>query len=400
MTNDTTTLNGALNELGETLAENLTMKGINANAEDGLTTLANKIKDIRFDLSAAALTLTASTEEVLLNDSIELSARLVNQNNESISGALILFKTDLLADPVIGHAVTNDDGVATFEYVVDAYGVYDFYAEFLGIEQCTSQQATVTCDYNLVLSADKDILSYNGLDSCTITGVLDSETGLVENEEIDYTIMHNETELDAGTLTTDENGEIELVYDAIGAGEVEVILSLRSLLQKTFVLEDCNYWNTAEVIRTSTNGSTIYDNNMSEALPTDCEISFDIWSNNNNPDGEHRFFLLPKSQYSSGTVQPRYALYVDQVGGNRGNLGQRNNNTTNSFIELNPFDNSSYHTVKIIKTNTILEFYIDNELKTTQTLDWINNYTDYCFSMMRWTSIGTSKIKNIKIKTL
>lgn len=43
MVNDTTTLNGSLQELGETLAENLVEKGVNASASDGLTTLANKI---------------------------------------------------------------------------------------------------------------------------------------------------------------------------------------------------------------------------------------------------------------------------------------------------------------------------------------------------------------------
>lgn len=46
MPNDTTTLNGALSELGETLAANLTTKGVFANANDGLTTLANKILQI------------------------------------------------------------------------------------------------------------------------------------------------------------------------------------------------------------------------------------------------------------------------------------------------------------------------------------------------------------------
>ena len=44
MTNDTNTLNGALMELGETLANNLNNKGIIANASEGLTTLANKIR--------------------------------------------------------------------------------------------------------------------------------------------------------------------------------------------------------------------------------------------------------------------------------------------------------------------------------------------------------------------
>lgn len=48
MTNDTTTLNGALSELGETMASNLVTKGVtNADASDGLTTLAGKILNIQ-----------------------------------------------------------------------------------------------------------------------------------------------------------------------------------------------------------------------------------------------------------------------------------------------------------------------------------------------------------------
>lgn len=46
MTNDTTTLNGALAELGETLASNINNKGVTASANDGLTTLANKVSNI------------------------------------------------------------------------------------------------------------------------------------------------------------------------------------------------------------------------------------------------------------------------------------------------------------------------------------------------------------------
>ena len=46
MVNDTTTLNGALSELGETMAANITTKGVSASASDGLTTLAGKILQI------------------------------------------------------------------------------------------------------------------------------------------------------------------------------------------------------------------------------------------------------------------------------------------------------------------------------------------------------------------
>lgn len=46
MVNDITTLNGSLMELGETLATNITAKGVSASASDGLTTLANKVLQI------------------------------------------------------------------------------------------------------------------------------------------------------------------------------------------------------------------------------------------------------------------------------------------------------------------------------------------------------------------
>ena len=46
MVNDTSTLNGALAELGETMAANITTKGVTASASDGLTTLAGKILQI------------------------------------------------------------------------------------------------------------------------------------------------------------------------------------------------------------------------------------------------------------------------------------------------------------------------------------------------------------------
>ena len=47
MANDTSTLNGSLQQLGETMATNLTTKGVSASASDGLTTLAGKILNIQ-----------------------------------------------------------------------------------------------------------------------------------------------------------------------------------------------------------------------------------------------------------------------------------------------------------------------------------------------------------------
>lgn len=47
MVNDTTTLNGSLQQLGETLATNISSKGVSASPSDGLTTLASKVSQIQ-----------------------------------------------------------------------------------------------------------------------------------------------------------------------------------------------------------------------------------------------------------------------------------------------------------------------------------------------------------------
>ena len=188
-------------------------------------------------------------------------------------------------------------------------------------------------------------------------------------------------------------------YYSQGAGDVTITAECMNL-QKTYELQDCTYWNDAEVIRNSTQGSTIYDNNMAIALPTNCEISFDAWSDVSLNDGQHRFFLLPKTQYSSGTTQPSYAIWVDYIGGsNLMQFGKRENSSTIALINFS-ISLSTYHTIKIVKTGTSIEMYADDVLKTTQTLSWIDNYSDYCFSMMRWSASGTSKLRNVKIKPL
>lgn len=60
----------------------------------------------------------------------------------------------------------------------------------------------------------------------------------------------------------------------------------------------------------------------------------------------------------------------------------------------------TYHTIQFVKDNTDISVYIDDNLIGSFTLSWIDNYTDYCMSMMRWSASGTSKIKNVKFKQL
>ena len=247
------------------------------------------------------------------------------------------------------------------------------------------------------LSSDKDILSYYDEDSCTLTAIVKNSGGIGVSGE---SVVFKQGNTVLATETTDGNGVAEYTYESAGAGDVSFTASVGSLVSKIYSIEDCSYYNTNEVSRTTTNGSTIYDNNLSMALPTNCEISYEIWSDNSNTSGEHRYFLLLLSQYTTGTTQPQYALFFDQKGGNNGVLGKRENNSTVALLNNFNCTGSTYHTIKYVKNGTTVEIYVDDELKVTATISWIDNYSDYSLSMMRWSSTGTSKIRNVKFKPL
>ena len=248
----------------------------------------------------------------------------------------------------------------------------------------------------ILLTTDKPVLSHYDNESCTLTAtLLDSNNNGVSGEEIVFKANGGVL----GTVITGGNGVAEYTYQSTGVGDVTITAECMNLTE-TYSLEDCSYYNTNEVSRTTTNGSTIYDNNLSMSLSPDCEISYEIWSDNTNTTGEHRYFILPLSQYNSGTKQPQNALYFDQVGGNNGNLGKRENNSTVSLLNNFNCTGSTYHTIKYVKNGTSVKMYVDDELKVTATISWIDNYSDYSLSMMRWSSKGTSKIRNVKFKPL
>ena len=94
MTNDTSTLNGALQELGETMADNLTAQGVTASASDGLTTLANKVLTVGGG--------TAQPRVPTGNDTTKLDGAL-NQLGEQLANNL----TDM------GVTASASDGLTT-----------------------------------------------------------------------------------------------------------------------------------------------------------------------------------------------------------------------------------------------------------------------------------------------
>ena len=394
------------------LADNLKSMGVSSVDEtDGLTTLINAVLDIEPSIGGldldTSLVITTTQEIIGLGESIILTSTLRASYDDTtvvdvdlsgvLTGATVKFYN---GTTLLGTSITDLNGIATYTYTPSQLGNFTFHTVFEGTENftnCNSNNVNITvinAPTSLVLQADKSILSYYDNDNCTLTATLyDNNNTPIGG----LGVVFKTGDIVLATITTNSNGVATYTYNSQGVGDVTITAECMNLVQ-TYSIEDCNYYNTAEVTQSSTNGSTIYDNNLSQSLPSKCEISFDLYSDNSKDNGEHRFFLLPKSQYSSGTTQPTNAIYVDALK-TKMNIGKRESSTVGLYINL-PYGSGSYRNFKIIKDGTDLTFYIDDNLIGTSTISWIGNHSNYCVSMMRWSTSGTSKIKNVKFKPL
>lgn len=154
----------------------------------------------------------------------------------------------------------------------------------------------ISYPYNLTVTCDKDIIQ--STESATITATLTQEDVAVSGETLSYTVEHDGTTIDSGTVTTDSNGEITISYTGTAAGKIDVIISYGTLLQETYEVLDCMFYddgitgnpqwsNTyyATVTRQSTDSvitttsSTINGNVRIDGFNGDYCIEFDFKSN-------------------------------------------------------------------------------------------------------------------------
>ena len=142
MTNDTSTLNGALTELGENMADNLVTKGVtDATASDGLTTLSNKILQIPTgsgitldtDITLTAPSTVAVGDNVTITASMNVSYDDTSSANIDLSGILsnapVIFKE---GSTVLGTDYSDSNGEATYQIQGITSGTHAYTASFEG----------------------------------------------------------------------------------------------------------------------------------------------------------------------------------------------------------------------------------------------------------------------------
>ena len=176
MTNDITTLNGALAELGETMADNLTTQGVNASASDGLTTLANKILDIQGSGSCYHIEFVNSSYTTAGTKTVSV---FVQENYQPLANAIVTFTSNTSTTIT---AITNSNGIAT--------ATITFNASTTLTASCNNVSAT--CTVNVVTYYDDcSVDNTSNYTSYSIQGTSGKVNILYDSIETAYKITNN-----------------------------------------------------------------------------------------------------------------------------------------------------------------------------------------------------------------
>ena len=175
-------MNGALQELGETMADNLVAKGVTASASDGLTTLAGKILDIQtggscyhIEFSEASYTAVggSATLEVYLQE-----------NYAPKSSASV---TVTGSDGSVYNGITNSQGIASVT-VSNISTTITFTASYSNV----SDTATVTVSQYLFYD-DATVDNSSQYASYAIQGTSGKVNIAWKSNEQAYAITNNTT---------------------------------------------------------------------------------------------------------------------------------------------------------------------------------------------------------------
>ena len=408
------TLNGALMELGETMARNLEAMGVtDANPNDGLTTLAGRILDVEPSIKGlnldTSLVITTTQEIIGLGESIILTSTLRASYDDTtvvdvdlsgvLTGATVKFYN---GTTLLGTSITDLNGIATYTYTPSQLGNFTFHTVFEGTENftnCNSSNVNITvinAPTSLVLQADKSILSHYDNDNCTLTATLyDNNNTPMEG----LGVVFKTGDIVLATITTDSSGVAEYTYNSQGVGDVTITAECMNLTE-TYTLEDCILANVnASYTGTSTN-DTVYSlgyDEIADLSSIDFEFSFKFHQTSYGCD----VCLGASSEFTVSPIKSNYRIFIGNSGNGKTRYGYRTTSTVNAGgstsgeVSLN-----TTHNMKIVKEGTLFKYYFNDRLLGSKTITgfW-DNYHMFGVHTVQWNR-GTTTISDLKIKQI
>ena len=396
------------------LADNLKSMGVSSvNETDGLTTLINAVLNIEPSIGGldldTSLIITTTQEIIELGESIILTSTLQASYDDTtvtdvdlsgvLTGATVKFYN---GTTLLGTAITDLNGVATYTYTPSQLGNFTFHTVFEGTENftnCTSNNVNITvinASTSLVLEAGKSILSHYDNEYCVLTATLLGSNGNgVSGEEIVFKANGGVL----GTVITNGNGVAEYTYQSTGVGDVTITAESMAL-QGTCSIEDCILANVNASYTGTSTSDTVYSlgyDEIADLSNVDFEFSFKFHQTRYGCD----VCLGASSEFSVSPIKSNYRIFIGNSGNGNTRCGYRSTSTSNiggstsGEVSLN-----TTHNMKIVKKDTRFEYYLNDILLSSRMVpDFWANYHMFGVHTVQWNR-GTTTISDLKIKQI
>lgn len=370
---------------------------------------------------SSSLSLASSSSTIPLGDSVTLSGTLTTHNSGNQS--LKIYNGNTLVTTV----TTANDGTYSTIITPPSMGTYNLHAEFDGDSShgaCESSVVQVTVTHytlSLVAWANVPLSEFMTGDQVLFTATLKNNGVPVSGETISFSVGGV-----TSTDTTDSYGEATAMYTGTGAGDVTVTASYGSLLQETFVLQDCIDVITGETDQTSKFGSSVglrnngtgslsYDSNNKYYKMVCSRVNSESFIPITLATGHDDFSIEFDAYVTENTAVIGITTYHNSNNWLRlSNLGNKKayyymNNGTGLEDEENSsaMGNSRWVHYKYTFTNDTItkQIYYNDTLQETvsQSVDssWFDSNTEYGIVVL-WSTSWSNKsyYKNIKVKAL
>lgn len=428
MTNDITTLNGALAELGELIASNLVSMGVtDADASDGLTTLSQKILDITPTLTGVELTTNISCnsnlqsitsyQNIVISGTLTATYDDIKNSNVDLNGFLQGATVKVYnSNTLLGTAITNSVGEYTFTYLPNENQDLIIHVVFEGTDDYNSCQSS-NINIHIVVITSLSNANFNNSTFTFTTTALDNNTP-VNGAEINI-LTGSDTEnlslLDS--VITDNNGIATYNYTPRGIGDVYIKAQINNISSDTCYIDDwvCKgfsnvgswvafsgrvntFSSNTDTVFTQGNGSKggVHSQNTIFSIPNDDYIiSFKIA---NETIGAGVRVGFHSANYDDHHEKAVIGIENDSSGGFKFDYSNSNVTTvTKVATNLNKLYTDDLIEFKIV--DDTVGFYINETQYSSATLDWL--HTPIWLYGQSWsTNNGNISIKDFKVKKI
>ena len=289
-------------------------------------------------------------------------------------------------DGVIINKNTNESTIIPIDYVASRFEfVYDSQYE---IRFRNFRVYTDDTDIDLTITGDEIIQSGS---TANIVPALSAPLSAGAGKKISYLIKKGTEIVQNGVATTNSNGEANIQYVGSGLGELDVECKYRSLLQETYGIYDCLWFDTGtdssnNVFISSSTMTVTYGSEYCTLTETTSGTTGNIATNNSHflHDGdiiEFDFMQVDGTKNNSPIYIRNRANGSSLVYFNLSNINQE----INTWIHL-----------KLHLTDETLYVYVDdNQTPLERTMS--NTDTDYRLYFSTASEITTLKYKNLKV---